>query len=94
MKLRNREDSIRDVQERYQQAEQPFNEVQRRLWAAAEALKLGRGGISIVSRALRISPNTIKRGMREIAAARAEVISPANGRLRKPGGGRKRRPSG
>lgn len=85
----HREDSIREIKERFQQSEQSLNEVQRRLWAAAEALKLGRGGIAVVSQALRISPNTIKKGMREIAAGQADPSSPANARLRKPGGGRK-----
>ncbi len=54
-----------------------------------EAMKLGRGGITIVSQALRISPNTIKRGIQEIATGQADLNANANARIRKPGGGRK-----
>lgn len=81
----NREDQILELQERYGQSGQTLNELQRRHWAAREAIRLGRGGITIVSQALRISPNTIKRGMQEIAAGLPDV----NSRIRKPGGGRK-----
>lgn len=81
----NREDAIRQLQERYRQAGSHLNELQRRLWAATEAINLGRGGISIVSQALRISPNTIKRGIQELGAASTNSTQ----RIRKPGGGRK-----
>ena len=85
----DREDAIREIEERYRQSGRSLNEFQRRLWAATEALKLGWGGISIVSRALRISPNTIKRGIQEIATGQADSLLDANARIRKPGGGRK-----
>ena len=83
------EDVIREIEERYRQTGRTFNEFQRRHWAATEAIKLGRGGISIVSKALRISPNTIKKGIQEIASGQAETLSVENARIRKPGGGRK-----
>lgn len=90
----NRELVIREVHERYLQLGRPLNEIERRHWAATEALRLGRGGITIVSRALRMSPNTIKRGIQEIAAGDFDRHSPSNNRIRKPGGGRKaKRPS-
>lgn len=85
----NREDVIRDIRERDRQFGRVLNEFQRRQWAASEALKLGWGGIVIVSKALRISPNTIKRGIQEIAAGQADSSSHADSRIRKPGGGRK-----
>jgi hypothetical protein len=85
----NREDVIREIEERYRQSGRSLNEFQRRLWAATEAMKLGRGGISIVSKALRISPNTIKRGIQEITTGQVDSLSNANARIRKPGGGRK-----
>src|SRR5665811_276531 len=45
----------------------PFlDEKSRRLVAAAEALSLGNGNISIVSRATGISPDTIKKGCNEL----------------------------
>lgn len=85
----NREQLIQDIQERYRQSGRVLNELERRHWAAQEAIKLGRGGITIVCRALRISPNTIKRGMQEIASGQANSCSQSNTRIRKPGGGRK-----
>jgi hypothetical protein len=86
----NREDLIRELQERYRQSGRTLNERQRRHWAAAEAMKLGRGGITIVSKALRISPNTIRRGIREIMTGRQAGSSPdAKLQIRRPGGGRK-----
>lgn len=85
----NLEDSIREVREKYQQLGRPLNELQRRHWAALEALRLGRGGMTIVSKALQISPNTIKRGIQEVRAGQGDSPTFAITRIRKPGGGRK-----
>ena len=85
----NREDIIRGLQQRFRQAVQSLNERQRRHWAASEAITLGRGGITLVSEALRMSPNTIKRGMQELQAGRAESTARSEFRIRKAGGGRK-----
>ncbi len=57
-----------------------------RLWAAAEATTLGRGGTAAVARATGIAPSTIGRGRGELA--RGE--SPGAGRVRRVGAGRKR----
>src|SRR3954447_22150900 len=61
-----------------------------RLWAAAEARSLGRGGVSLVARATGISRKRIQRGQRELGALR-ETTSPAakpvKQRVRRPGGG-------
>jgi hypothetical protein len=84
-------DLILEIRERYQQSIGVLNERQRRLWAAGEAMRLGRGGIAAISKALRISPNTIKKGMQEIAAASTDAIPEGNHRVRKVGGGRKPR---
>ena len=85
----NREDVILDLQERYRKRARSLNEVERRQWAAVEAMKLGRGGMSIVSQALRISRNTIRKGIREVATGQADSDSRANAQIRRPGGGRK-----
>lgn len=85
----NQADIIREIHERYQQSGRLLNERQRRLWAATEAINLGRGGITIVSKALRISPNTIKRGIQEIETGQADASLNATARIRKSGGGRK-----
>lgn len=66
----------------------PFmDERMRRLWAAAEARALGRGGVTAVAAATGISRTTIARGMHEQQSrVQGEEPSP---RLRRPGGGRK-----
>jgi hypothetical protein len=55
----------------------------RRLCAASEARQIGRGGVSMVSRACGLSRVTITKGLRELA----EAPLPA-GRVRRIGGGR------
>lgn len=87
----HREDVMRDISERYETCSSSMNERQRRHWAAEEALKLGRGGITLVSKALRISPNTIKKGMMEIASGQSSEFADTDRRIRKKGGGRKPR---
>jgi len=62
-----------------------LDERQRRLVAAADAEQLGRGGVSAISRASRLSRPTIHKGLRELQ----ERPLPA-GRVRRTGGGRKR----
>jgi transposase len=57
-----------------------------RLWAAAEAAALGRGGTAAVARATGIAASTIRRGRAELASGE----SPGADRVRRPGGGRKR----
>jgi hypothetical protein len=63
-----------------------FNERQRRLWTAAEALALGHGGIALVSRATGLSCPTIRNGIKELNAP----VSLPPDRSRRPGGGRKK----
>lgn len=89
----NREDVIREIQERYRLSGRSLNEFERRLWAATEAMKIGWGGISLVSKALRISPNTIKRGIQDIVTGQVDSYRQANARIRKSGGGRKAKSS-
>src|SRR5271156_6192816 len=65
----------------------PFlDERGRRLFAANEAISLGRGGVTAVAAATGIARSTINRGVAELKAARNEI-----GRgIRRPGAGRKR----
>jgi len=63
-----------------------LTERSRRLWAATEAIALGRGGIALVERATGVSRSTISRGIRELEFG--DVLDP--GRTRRAGGGRKR----
>jgi len=73
------------IGERYRALAGEFDERRRRLWAGAEALSHGRGGLAAVVRATGISHVTVATGMREIKAG--ETLE--SGRVRRRGGGRK-----
>jgi len=69
-----------------------FDEATLRMWAAAEARSLGRGGVSAVAKAIGMSRTTIHSGLAELKAAAfaPETRSEARPRVRATGGGRKR----
>ncbi|MCA1680413.1 MAG: ISAzo13 family transposase [Actinobacteria bacterium] len=75
----------RAIGERFRAVAGELNERQRRVWAGAEALSHGRGGIAAVARASGLSERTVSRGKREAEAG--ETLEP--GRVRAPGAGRK-----
>jgi hypothetical protein len=77
---------IKAMRQRYQAQRKAMNERTRRLWAGAEALAAGRGGIAAVQRVTGLCYRSIARGLREAQSAG----SLAPGRVRVPGGGRKR----
>src|SRR5437899_9684929 len=85
---------IATIQGKYDTLSAMMNERLRRRWAGCEALALGRGGISTVARATGIAPNTIRRGIREIATEMpqlaASIPAQAQERIRRAGGGRRR----
>ena len=58
-----RDNKERAVSERSADILATLNERQRRLWAAAEARQIGRGGIAIVARATGLNKNTIIKGI-------------------------------
>ena len=64
-----------------------LNEKTKRLFCAAEAKAIGRGGIAIVSEATQVSRTTIAKGIKELSADK--MISKESG-IRKKGGGRKK----
>lgn len=65
----------------------PFlDEKSKRLFAAAEALSIGTGNISIVSRATGISQDTIRKGCNELESGK----SLSDDKIRASGGGRKK----
>ncbi|MBF0368540.1 MAG: ISAzo13 family transposase [Magnetococcales bacterium] len=79
------------IREKYESLKTVLDERTRRLWAAAEANALGRGGISCISRATGVSRTTVHQGIRELAAAKSGKGAKAlSKRVRSPGGGRKR----
>ena len=65
-----------------------LNEATTRLWAAAEARALGRGGIASVARATGLARNTIVVGLRELEDPAVHAAL-AQGRVRRPGAGPK-----
>lgn len=73
--------------ERYARVAGVLDERSRRAVAASEALSLGWGGISTVSRATGLSRDAIRLGIDEL---RGIVPSAPLGRIRRPGGGRKK----
>jgi Rhodopirellula transposase DDE domain len=67
-----------------------LDERARRLWAAVEARAIGRGGISQVAEATRLSRATIRAGLQELAHPVSPPAPPTTvERVRRPGGGRK-----
>lgn len=71
---------------RFQRLEPFLDERGRRLFAANEALSLGRGGTSAVAAATGIARSTIIRGVAELKQAGNGISS----RIRRPGAGRRR----
>ncbi len=65
-----------------------LKERQRRLLLAAEARALGRGGVSLVANAAKVSRPTIHKGLSELAGG--PQVTETAGRVRRPGAGRKK----
>jgi len=89
------------VEAKYRALSGRLDEATLRLWAAAEARSLGRGGVTLVSKATGLSRTTVYAGLAEVenadkkkasgrrkAAAAPLGVNPK--RIRAPGGGRKR----
>ena len=68
-----------------------MDERMRRQWAATEAQVYGWGGLQAISAAIGMSPNTIRKGLIELAVREENPDEPLSTRLRREGGGRKRR---
>ncbi len=78
---------MRAARDRYRQMAPVLDEQSRRRFAAMEALSLGHGGVSAMSRISGLARSTINRGVSDIRGG----VSAPQGRIRKPGGGRKRK---
>lgn len=65
-----------------------LNERSMRLWAAAEARSIGRGGIERVAKATGLSRTRIQRGIRELDGKDSEQLP--SSAIRRKGGGRKK----
>jgi hypothetical protein len=78
------------IAEKFASLESVLDERARRLWAAAEARAIGRGGISRVAEATGLSRITIRSGLRELSPSSPPLDREASsGRIRRRGGGRK-----
>src|SRR5919198_611636 len=82
----DKEALIARIRKRYTRAAETLDERGRRTLAAAEALTVGWGGVSVVARATGLSRATIGLGVKEL---RGTVAVAAPGRVRRVGGGRK-----
>jgi transposase len=80
-----KEETEAAIKQRYERVAPTLNERTRRLVAASEAITLGWGGISIVSRATGLSRQVISQGIKELQ----EEEDPRDKRIRRKGGGRK-----
>lgn len=80
--LMDQEQLIRD---KYTRLSDIWNEKQKRLWAASEAISLGYGGVSIVHRATGLSRPTIHFGINEL---QNETLLKGSEDIRHVGGGR------
>jgi transposase len=76
----------KNIKQRFDLLAKELNERTRRLLAASEAMTIGRGGISIVSRATGLSRKAISLGIKQLQ----EEASLSPGRIRRAGGGRKK----
>jgi hypothetical protein len=74
------------IEEQMEAFYQSLSEKDRRRYAAIEACKLGRGGLSYMARVLRCDRHTIAQGVQELTEA-AELQRSS---IRRTGGGRKR----
>ncbi len=74
------------IQMKYEQISFCLNERGRRLWAAAEAKGLGRGGIALLVKATGISKKTIRKGIQELE----NPSLTEHKTVRRKGGGRKK----
>ncbi len=81
---------IEQIERKYRSLACVLDERARRHWAGSEARAYGWGGVSAVSEATGMSPNTIRKGLVELEAREVEPDAEVSSRLRKPGGGRKR----
>jgi hypothetical protein len=79
---------LASIRQKYTAVHGVLHERGRRIWVASEARQLGRGGITLVGEALKMSHATIRRGLQEIESEHNESLPQERSRL--PGGGRKK----
>lgn len=80
--------SIQRIATKYLALSGLMDERMSRRWAAAEATGYGWGGVRAVSRAIGMSPHTIRKGLAELAGREASPHAPIPARIRRSGAGR------
>jgi transposase len=83
---------IERIRRKYSRMQPVLNERSRRLWAATEALEVGWGGVTAVTKGTGMSPTTVRAGIAELKRSERSRGrgKPMVERIRRPGGGRKR----
>jgi len=76
-----------DVEQKMRHVYGSLSEKDRRRYAAAEAIKLGYGGVAYIARLFECSRESVDHGIRELDQL---ADDPVAGRIRRPGAGRKR----
>ena len=64
--------TVKQIESKYRSLVSVLDERARRHWAATEARAYGWGGVSAVSEATGMSPNTIRKGLAELSARDAD----------------------
>jgi len=82
--------AIERIRSKYLSLSAVMDERIRRQWAATEAIAIGWGGVSLVSKATGLARNTVSAGIRELSYRAEHPDEGVTSRLRAPGGGRKR----
>ena len=78
------------IESRYRSLSVLMDERMRRQWAAAESRSYGWGGVRAVGSVIGMSPNTIRKGLEELAVRDEDPDAPVEPGLRRSGAGRKR----
>jgi len=84
------ESTLGKIEAKYRLLAPIMDERMRRQWAASEAQACGWGGLSAVCAVLGMSPNTMRKGVGELAVRAQHPGAAVSPRVRRPGGGRKR----
>jgi len=78
------------IESKYRSLSVLMDERMRRQWAAAESRAYGWGGVRAVGGVIGMSPNTIRKGLEELAVRDENPQAPVQAGLRRAGAGRKR----
>ena len=78
------------IESRYRSLSVLMDERMRRQWAAAESRAYGWGGVRAVGDVIGMSPNTIRKGLAELAVRDENPQAPVEPGLRRAGAGRKK----